>query len=45
MKIRLLATSDLPMRVEWMNNPRIYKTMHLLQDIHQKQQLKLKAFL
>lgn len=33
MKIRLLATSDLPMRVEWMNNPRIYKTMHFTPPI------------
>ena len=33
MKIRLLASSDLPTRVEWMNNPRIYRTMHFTPPI------------
>lgn len=33
MKLRLLATSDLRTRVEWMNDPRIYKTMHFTPPI------------
>ena len=28
MKIRLLTKDDLPQRVEWMNNPLVYQTMH-----------------
>lgn len=28
MEIRKLQVEDLPIRVEWMNNPSIYKTMH-----------------
>lgn len=33
MKLRLLATSDLPIRVAWMNNPLVYKTMHFTPPI------------
>ena len=33
MILRLLAKSDLPIRVKWMNNPRIYKTMHFTPPI------------
>lgn len=33
MKIRLLTKDDLPIRVEWMNNPAIYKNMHFTPPI------------
>lgn len=33
MKLRLLATSDLQTRVGWMNDPRVYKTMHFTPPI------------
>ena len=33
MKIRLLTKEDLPQRVEWMNNPAVYKTMHFTPPI------------
>lgn len=33
MKIRLLAKNDLPERVEWMNNPSVYRTMHFTPPI------------
>lgn len=33
MKLRLLASGDLKERVEWMNNPKIYKTMHFTPPI------------
>ena len=28
-KLRKLQENDLPTRVEWMNNPMVYQTMHL----------------
>lgn len=33
MKLRLLARTDLPTRVEWMNNPAVYRTMHFTPPI------------
>ena len=33
MKLRLLASSDLQTRVKWMNDPRVYRTMHFTPPI------------
>lgn len=33
LKIRKLKESDLQMRVDWMNNPMVYKTMHFIPPI------------
>ena len=33
MKLRLLTKDDLPQRVEWMNNPLVYTTMHFTPPI------------
>lgn len=33
MKIRLLTKEDLPQRVDWMNNPLVYSTMHFTPPI------------
>lgn len=33
MKIRLLTRNDLPQRVEWMNDPLVYKNMHFIPPI------------
>lgn len=33
MKMRLISKDDLPTRVEWMNNPMVYKTMHFTPPI------------
>lgn len=33
MKIRKIDSSDLVVRVDWMNNPKVYKTMHFVPPI------------